>query len=125
MYVDGDEVKLEPAADRVSLRPEHWKLSETHAGVVIHVPTGNCYEIEVADEILEGVKASILDLRARLYWVAEGQIIPSSQSQIEFGRAAIAVFMVHKRLWKPRIADGPERPEDCHRKRLARGLTCM
>ena len=122
MYVDGERVKLEPMTERVSLVPEHWKVSDVHAGVVRHLPTGNCYEVEISENVDEGEQASIFDLCARLYWMPEGQVIPSRESQIEFARAAIAVFMVEKRLWKPRIADGAERPEDCPGKKLARGL---
>jgi hypothetical protein len=122
MYVDGVWVRLDPSFDSVSLRPEHWSVNNARAGLVRHLPTGNCYKVEIGDEVQEGEKASIFNLRAQLYWMPEGGVIPHGDTQVKFGCAAIAVFMVHRKLWKPHIVDVPERPEDSPRKRLARGL---
>jgi hypothetical protein len=122
MYVSGDRVRLEPMTACVRLVPEHWKASDSHPGIVKHLPPGKCYSVEISHNLPEGAKASLFDLWARLYWVPEGQVIPSRESQIGFARSAIAVFMVHKRWWKPRIVDKPDRPEDCPSKKLARGF---
>jgi hypothetical protein len=123
MYVRGDAVKLDPKAQSVTLDPDQWEVSAELFGVVHHVPTGNRYWVGLSDDAPEGETVSMFELCARLFWVEEGQVIPSKESQITFCRAAIAQLLVKKGLWEPLITDaGPKKPEDQRQKRKARGL---
>jgi hypothetical protein len=122
MFVNGESARLMPHEDKVLVTPSHWRLAGAQRGAVQHIPTGNWYEVTVAADAEEKKNITIFDLCARLYWIPEGGIVPSRESQVEFCQAAIAVFMVEKKLWKPRIVDRAETRDDGRAKWLARGL---
>jgi hypothetical protein len=122
MYVTGNWARIDRGIDSVSVVPEHWKPARGDSSVLIHIPTGNRYQVSVGDELSEETKATIFNLRARLYWIPEGGIVPEAAAEIEFGKAAIAIFMVRRGLWKPEIQDSPFRPGHNSTKNLVRGM---
>lgn len=122
MYVGGNWGRILRCEDSVSVVPEHWRPSHGDSRVLVHIPTGNCYQVSVGDDVPEGTKTTIFNLHARLYWIPEGGIVPDSKAQLDFARAAIAVWMVDKGLWKPEIMDSPNRPGHNSRKDLVRGF---
>lgn len=122
MRVFGDEVRLDPNSLKADVNPGDLGLSKDVVnGLALHTPTGNNYLITAAPEATE--RLTIFDLCARLCEVPEGQVIPSQETQIEQGRAAIEGYLVRLGIWPPdSIKDALERPEDSPRKRMARGL---
>jgi hypothetical protein len=120
MQVKGDIVKLERNA-WIKVEKQDWKVIDQVYGVLTHVPTGNKYIVTPTNAALEEDNCSMYELCAALVWLEEGQVAPSHQGQVEFGQAAIVMFLISLGV-EYVTEECVERPEDKPSKRRARGL---
>ena len=114
MRISGELIRLDPQEEGVSYEPEDWDLVEGRR--MRHMLSGCIFDIGCDDEAIQNGEATLFQFSARLVHVCAHRKIPSAETELKLGRAAIAVFLQAIGAWKPMVRNVPDRRACRHRK---------
>jgi len=113
-------VTLDPEGHYVAFEDKDWRVCPTHFGLMHYLPIGATYYVDLPQAARNKELISPCEFTAELVEVRD--TMPSRAEQIEQGRAAIAVFLIEKEIWNPRITEVPDPPKIRGRRRRGKEL---
>jgi hypothetical protein len=92
MYIDADEIKLDPQQNRIDIAEEDWAINaEEH--LMRHFPTRIIFRIEMDEEGQKAGQGTAFNFIARPIHIGSGQQLPVPAAMTELGRSAIVLYL--------------------------------
>lgn len=100
MYIDGDEIRLDPQQDRMNVAEDDWVINRGEH-IMRHLPTTIVFHIEIDEEAQRAGQGTVFNLVARPVYIGSGQQLPVPATMTELGRAAILLYLHAAGLFDP------------------------
>ena len=109
MYIDGEEIKLDPEKQSIDVEEDDWAI-DRGGHLMRHMPTKVTFRIEMDDEAQKAGGGTIFNFIARPVHICPGQRLPPGDVMTELGRAAILLYLYGSGLFDPFPRQEGEKP---------------